>query len=92
MSTFSTPCPSAGQPTLLEVLCGAANRSDRAHLYPLESYEVAATQGGPVRAYCGIVKYLPRGAEVHVVEHGEIGDEDCVTCVDVWLGREQVRL
>lgn len=67
-------------------------RRDRQHLFPLDAYKAATAVGGSVRAYCGIVQEVRQSNPADVEEVAEAGVEDCVTCVDLWLGRQRVRL
>lgn len=70
----------------------AEYRRQRKHLFPLDAYKTAAAIGGRVSAYCGIVQAVPKGNPTDIQEVTEAGAEDCVTCVDVWLGQKWVRL
>jgi len=67
-------------------------RRHRKHLFPLAAYKTAAAIGGNVSAYCGIVQAVPKGSPADIEEVAETGPEDCVTCADLWLGRNWVRL
>lgn len=67
-------------------------RRNRQHLYPLEDYQDALARGGTVRSYCGLDATFLRGSPAGVEEVKEPESEDCVTCVDVWRGRQWVRL
>ena len=67
-------------------------RRHRTHLFPLDAYKTAIAIGGSVSAYCGIVQAVPKGNPTDIQEVTEAGAEDCVTCVDLWLGQKWVRL
>jgi hypothetical protein len=67
-------------------------RWNRQHLYPLDDYQGALTHGGRVRSYCGIEVIVRPGDPADVVEVAQAELDDCVTCVDIWRGREVVRL
>ncbi|KAA1426892.1 hypothetical protein [Nocardioides antri] len=67
-------------------------RRERQHLYPLEDYQAAIAIGSPVRSFCGIDVALLCGDASDVVEVKEPDVQDCMTCVDIWRGRELVRL
>ena len=67
-------------------------RRDRQHLYPLEEYRAALAAGGVVTSYCGLDVTVRRGDPADVVEVAVADVDDCVTCVDVWLGSDRVRL
>ena len=67
-------------------------RRHRRHLFPLDSYRTATAIGGNVTAYCGIVQAVPKGNPADIEEVDEACAEDCVTCVDLWLGQKWVRL
>jgi hypothetical protein len=95
MSSSSTACPSAGQPTPRSSGSPAAvrdNRRPRRHLFPLEDYRAATITGGTVRSYCGLLETVPRRYPSHVEEAVESSADDCATCVDLWHGRRRVRL
>jgi hypothetical protein len=61
-------------------------------LFPLEDYRAAVAAGGALRSFCGILESVARGDPGEVEEAAEAGADDCVTCVDLWQGRTQVRL
>lgn len=68
-------------------------RRQRQHLYPLEDYEAARATEGIVTSFCGIEAGPLRGEDDgDVVEVDRPDASDCVTCVDIWLGRRLVRL
>lgn len=67
-------------------------RRHRRHLFALDAYKVATAVGGSVSAYCGIVQAVPKGDPADIQEVAEAGAEDCATCVDLWLGKNWVRL
>ncbi len=67
-------------------------RRHRTHLFPLDAYKTATAIGGSVSAYCGIVQAVPKCNPTDIQEVTEAGAEDCVTCVDLWLGQKWVRL
>jgi hypothetical protein len=67
-------------------------RRNRQHLYPLEDYEAAIAVGGIVRSFCGILMRLTPQHDSEVLEATAPEADDCVTCVDVWQGRQLVRL
>lgn len=67
-------------------------RRPRNHLFPLDDYLAATAAGGDVWAYCGIREAVPSMEPSEVEEVSESRPGDCVTCVDVWRGRNWVRL
>lgn len=67
-------------------------RRHRKHRFPLDAYKTATATGGSVSAYCGIVRAVPKANPADIQEVAEAGTEDCVTCVDLWLGQKWVRL
>lgn len=67
-------------------------RRTRQHLYPLDDYQEAALRGGTVRSYCGIDTLVRPAESSDVVEVVEPEADDCITCVDIWRGRDVVRL
>lgn len=67
-------------------------RRDRNHLYPLEEFQKAVTDGGVVSSFCGLEISMPRGGGSDVVEATEPAARDRVTCVDIWRGSSLVRL
>lgn len=68
-------------------------RRERQHLYPLDDYQAALATGGTVVSFCGIeAGLLPDDADDDVVEVTRPDASDCITCVDVWRGRQLVRL
>jgi hypothetical protein len=67
-------------------------RSRHQHLYPFEDFETALVDGGTVRSFCGIDTALTRGGATEPVEVTKPDADDCITCVDTWLGRRLVRL
>ncbi len=71
---------------------GSEYRRGRQHLYPLEEYRAALEIGGTVTSYCGLGENVQRGDPADVVEVDAPDADDCVTCVDIWSGRQRVRL
>ncbi|RHW23712.1 hypothetical protein D0Z08_28300 [Nocardioides immobilis] len=67
-------------------------RRERQHLYPYEEYEAALAVGGIVRSYCGIDETILHGDSTDLAEVADPDANDCVTCVDIWSGRQRVRL
>lgn len=67
-------------------------RRHRRHLYPLDGYLAARRVGGTVRTYCGVDVRLAVDEPVELADVDGVGAEDCVTCVDIWRGRDEVRL
>ncbi len=70
-------------------------RRKRDHLFPHEPYRYARTVGAEVRAYCGVVEFIPAGdpSKVKARKTSEpIEANDCPTCIDVWHGRPVIRL
>lgn len=67
-------------------------RRDRQHLYPFEEYELACAVGGAVKSFCGVEVLFSSSPSAEVAEAKAPEDDDCVTCVDLWLDRNVVRL
>jgi len=96
MNSSSIVRSSSDQPTRPGEAISAATtreyRRNRQHLYPLEDYQDALRSGGAVMSYCGIEVRLVRGNPADVVKVAEVEADDCITCLDIWLGRQWVRL
>lgn len=71
---------------------GREYRRPRQHLFELGAFKAATAVGGTISAYCGIVQTVPKGNPANVHEVSDASEEDCVTCLDVWLGQKWVRL
>jgi hypothetical protein len=67
-------------------------RRGRQHLYPLEDYRAARQTGGTIRTFCGLDTMVAVGEVLEVADASGLDAEDCVSCVDVWRGRDVVRL
>lgn len=96
MSSSSIARPSGGQPPRPHGAVAATTvreyRRNRQHLYPLEAYRDALVRGGTITSYCGLGATCQQGDPADVAEVTEPEAEDCFTCVDVWRGRQWVRL
>lgn len=67
-------------------------RRRRQHLYPLDDYLAARQAGGTIRTFCGLDTTVGVGDPVEIADADGLAAEDCVSCVDVWRGRDVVRL